>query len=316
VEIPRTSGIDDPTREQVLGSELLTERLAYMWDGERVDTADFTGAIRGSLRLCGLGIVFATRGRPAIDPSWKPERERSKLGERLHEAGLETRGHLLLDMFGSVPLMIVRGLFGTVRDKRRAREEEKIGAEMLEHPSSFFVPWTALVAAEVGDPVDAAPPGQLKPVDPVVLTEERDGERRTRALCVDRFPYSKPAVDAEELFRFRASFEQLALAIEILEQSRSEALDSKAVRLLCRRWFGRYLAKQSEKLLAEVWAPLGEEQVRRRASSLLAPFPIAAALDPQPEAAGGHERPSAKPATRPFGTSVWRASLVDARDLV
>jgi hypothetical protein len=79
VEIPRTPGIGDPTREQVLGSELLTSRLAYFWDGERIGAPDFEGAVRGMLQLRGLGIVFATRGRPAVEPTELPLREHSDL---------------------------------------------------------------------------------------------------------------------------------------------------------------------------------------------------------------------------------------------
>jgi hypothetical protein len=203
--------------------------------------------------------------------------------------------------------------------RRQWRDEERMGEEMLQHPSSFVVPWTALVAAEVGDPIEAAPPGQLEPVDPVLLMEERDGVRRPHALCVDRFPYDRPAVDAAELFRRRASFEQLALVMEVLDRTREAPLDSSAVSLLCLRWFGRFMAKQSKQKLEQLeqlWAPLGEDDVLRRAAGMLAPYPIAAALDSRPESATFGELPAAKPAARPFRTNLWLATLTDHRGVV
>lgn len=277
MQISRTPGIADPSAEQVLFSPVLLDRLAYLGEGERIDEAALSGSLCGCFQLRGLGFGFFTRGtRPR--PEAGAKHHRSGAETALRDAGAEIRDHSLFHVFGLLPVSIFRAVFGMSPYKR----QERLGKQLLRHPASFTVPWTALVGAEYGSPLATG----SHVFDPLLLSVDQDGGPGTRVLFIEReHEAAAPALPVARLFEQRARFEELSVALAVLAASLdgtgngSEPFTFVQLYHLGRDWFGDGRSAALDALIGELGTDLTAERVTTDAAEWLARYPIAAALD-------------------------------------
>jgi hypothetical protein len=267
VDVPPTPGIAAVSRDQVLASPLLSEHHAYS-SGLELDEAGFPYSSCGCLQLRGLGLCYLTRGR-------HPRRRPSAGATKLREAGSEVLDHSVMHLFGVFLGPLFRALFRRSPERRRKRLAKK----MLRFPASFVVPWPALAAAENGPPTGMSPWGEELLVDPLHLTF--GAERRVIYLLREPGATS-PAVSVEDVFRARARYELLSVALSLL--SGTIATNGKRpfgylqMWQLSTGWFGNDAAGALERLVTEVGSSVTAEGLTQDALGVLDRFPIGAAL--------------------------------------
>jgi hypothetical protein len=315
VQIERTPGIVDPTVEQVHASPLVKSQVACVGEGDRIDEEALRSSLSGWLQLRGLGLGFCTYGlHPHLDAR---RAGHSRVGEALKEGAAEASRHSLAAVFGIFPGMIVLGMLRGLFDPNSGRRLARRGKKLLGHPASFALPWPALVGAEYAAPLELAPAGDRLLFDPLLLTEEHDDGRKQRVLFLERpAGVAAQAVPVSRLFELRARFEELSAALALLaasvDSNGSGPFTHWQLRGLSSGWRDGRDAAALDELIVKLGLDLPGEQLVRDAARSLAPYPIAAALDPRPGASNELSLPAAPAGgwSFPIGISHVELALV------
>lgn len=270
MDVTRTIPVPEASADQVLFSPVVFERLAYLAQDDGVGEESFTGSLRGCFQLRGFGLGFYTRGaRPELDP-----REAGRVETAVREAGREGGQHVLFHVFGVFPGSLLRAAFGGGSPMKRMA---RAGKQMLAHPASFTVPWTAFLEAEYAAPVQIG----VHLFDPLVVSFEQAGESQARVVFIERpADADEPMLPTARFDEQRARFEQLTKALAVIAagvpdgKGKDDPFGPLKMFYLEREWFGNPRAAV-EHWLAELPTELTADAVLAQSAN--------GAVEPHPE---------------------------------